>query len=814
MTLAEALDSGALDLSRLRLPESLATFGNPPDFDRASARVLIVRLSGSRDVERSTPHLFLFGECRRSLPDAYLDFAFLPGPRDRALLSRHGVPWFFGVASARPVGDFDLVLVSNSYSLELFNLPYLFSSAGLPLRAKARRNAGVDAPLFVIGGSNASALAPIVDDEGDSFADAIFFGEAEGGEAEGRDREAVIPRLLSALLPDGTADATTRLDNARSIEGLFVSPATVTRGERVRVRSAGAVPAAPAPRPILNDDEASTSRIQISHGCPSFCSFCFEGWDRRPWREVPAREVLSRALAERIGRGAEAVEPYSFNFNAHSEFPALALGLNKIFPRVDFMSQRTDILAEDPSLAAFETAGGKRSFTVGIEGISDRLRAFYRKGLSGRQVERALESLLREKPKELKLFYILAGIETEPDLGEFAAFAVRLRELRESLSRHTRVVCSAGRLVRLPFTPLFPPVFPPDDAAFRRIASRCETVAKEAGFEWRLAQRPDEFAADQALAAGAGRFMDGLAACADAGFVYDGSLSRGAWELLATWADGVPRALPFLDGVVSAETLARFRADAEAFSDGGSCFGSSCLGCGACSQDERDALETHALSKAGATERKALAELVSLKARAEKRRFVVALPETLYGAVPAFISSWILRRCFAAVRGSERAILGAREALFSVGGFFADALPAFSGATVVEFACVDPIASVRAITAAFPEAREVERDYLPARVRAGGRFPTGPSGLDALRDLVAAERWKATERRTERGRSWEFAAEARHRGFSRLDASYADGTLGLRLDAGRHAPIAALVGALGFADRPLAYRLSVESLLD
>src|SRR5208337_3436526 len=45
-------------------------FGNPA-WEQAACRILILRLSPFADVQRSTPHLFLFRESRTALPDAF-----------------------------------------------------------------------------------------------------------------------------------------------------------------------------------------------------------------------------------------------------------------------------------------------------------------------------------------------------------------------------------------------------------------------------------------------------------------------------------------------------------------------------------------------------------------------------------------------------------------------------------------------------------------------------------------------------------------------------------------------------------------------
>lgn len=50
-------------------------------------KVLIMRLSPFRDVVKSTPHQFLYGECARVLPDEDIDFVFLPNAAERERLS-------------------------------------------------------------------------------------------------------------------------------------------------------------------------------------------------------------------------------------------------------------------------------------------------------------------------------------------------------------------------------------------------------------------------------------------------------------------------------------------------------------------------------------------------------------------------------------------------------------------------------------------------------------------------------------------------------------------------------------------------------
>ena len=87
-----------------------------------------------------------------------------------------GLPLATGLASRRSLEDFDLLLASCSYHLELINLYYLLSRAGVPLRASNRESF----PLLIVGGSSAMAAQGLIFPDGDCLADGLFFGEGEG----------------------------------------------------------------------------------------------------------------------------------------------------------------------------------------------------------------------------------------------------------------------------------------------------------------------------------------------------------------------------------------------------------------------------------------------------------------------------------------------------------------------------------------------------------------------------------------------------------------------------------------------------------
>ena len=512
------------------VPAGNPTYRNPP-WAEATVRVLVVRLSPFAVAERSLTHLLLAHEVRRGSARAYVDLLFYPTDRSSspALGSLHG---------GRPPRHFDLLLLSNSYLLELMNVPALLRDSGIPSEAHERGDAD---PVVILGGANALAAHALVEpsvrppgqapDAWASAVDAFYFGEGEGQvcrivETWERHRGEERRGALLAL--------------AGAVEALWVPPiAGEPAAADVRKAVLGSVGPEdiPSDYPVLDGAQAATARLQITYGCPAQCSFCFESHDRRPFREVPLDLLLQAARLVRQKTGAQRLELSSFNFTYHSAFPVLIRELSTLFGEVSFMSQRIDVLARNPELLPFEIASGKRSYTLGIEGVSARLRAFLQKGIAQEDLDAVLRDLVRRRVRELKLFYIVTGYEEAADLAELGSFLSRIRSERSS-SGAPRIILSFTYLLRMPFTPLRrdPPLLDRRRAA--AIVRDLERVAAELGFELRMAGRWEEHVACQLLASGGYGARSLLRALADAGLRYDGSFPPRAWPVVERWMAG------------------------------------------------------------------------------------------------------------------------------------------------------------------------------------------------------------------------------------------------------------------------------------
>ncbi|HET6487765.1 MAG TPA: radical SAM protein [Spirochaetia bacterium] len=693
------------------------TFANPA-WEDARPRVLILRLSCFRDVARSSTHVLLAREIRASLPHAWIDMAFLPLRSDGLEMEAAGLPLILGTQSLRPLRDFDLVLVSNSYLLEQVNLPFLLRRSGVPVWSSQRDEGW---PILVLGGSNASAAHGLVSDSGDSVVDAIFFGEGEGK----------VGALAQALVGAGAKGERLRRA-ARAAEGLWV--AGPSEGAVRSVCPSEAALAGAHLGPVLPGPEAATARLAITLGCPCLCSFCFEGHDRKPFRQIPLDRIVTAARELKRSTGAITLEVESFNFNTHRELPEILLSLNRLFFRVNLMSQRADILADDPLLLDLEMASDKHSFTLGIEGISERQRAFLHKSLEEPRIRRVLEECASRRIREIKLFYLLTGRETEEDFLEFSGLLKWLKDLQGRAVSRPRILFSFGMLVRMPFTPLRHDPAVLDERLWKGIAGRAKSLCQTNGFEFRLALPWSTYAATQALAsadsAGASTLVQAIAGH---GPLIDDSLDeeeeRTVREWLTRHADelgsgkplGFPFPFPFLDTEREQDRLYRQYEDARAGRDRG--------------YHGRDVAERGSLRPSI----EALQGLIHAKRRLQPLRVVARVPREAAGMGREWTDAWLCRRLLELHPELLDNVLCVRESLIASLPSFGERTPWF-GESIAEVMAWDPEALARVLGAAvggfheLTEAEALEKLRLRVSLPASGA-KDAPSGLAAfLRD--------------------------------------------------------------------------------
>jgi radical SAM superfamily enzyme YgiQ (UPF0313 family) len=462
------------------------------EWGRRPYRVLVARLSTYRDTAVSTSHLLIHAVLA-GLDGVYPDLAWLPPPRDGELMAADGVPWLLGTQTKRGVLEFDCLGVSLSVPQETINLAAMLLRSGIPVDRRERLD-DPSIPLVIAGGASVGAAAALYGANagvdgiyvgGDPGAIATLFGRCRDGRARGLSKRRV-------------------LDLLRDIEG-FVLPGeamatTASSGEAPEAAAVFTVPASAMP---VSYDPARTGivTVPVTEGCRWKCSFCYESWLHPRYRSVPGGDIDQRAGELKAWAGAHRAELFSFNFDMHEDIRGIIDRLSARFDRLGLKSQRFDQLAGDPGLLELMHAVGKTSLTCGMEGISDRLRAYLNKRLDDAKLRRALAAIAAAPLRQVKVFLIATGREREDDFAEFAALLAWFRAELEARGRRPRVIFSITPLVHFPSTPLGFEA-PPAPGRTARMVRRIAVAIRRAGFQVRAAARDAESIVSQVLVSG------------------------------------------------------------------------------------------------------------------------------------------------------------------------------------------------------------------------------------------------------------------------------------------------------------------------
>jgi len=468
---------------------------DPEEFDTASLRVLIVRLSTYDAVDGSMAHPLLAQISRDSVSNfnkkyktdfkVFCDYAFLPPRKDYDLFMKHDIPVMLPVITKRNPKDFDMIWVSHAVCLERINWPRMAILSGIPL-FKPQRFERDDIPLIFMGGAHAFADEDMhghFDDSGENYGlvDACVLGDGEVGAAKlihlwmkehfrANQQDATATTKGGESFRYGRTAAQKRdfiMDcHTRFVPG-FYEPDKYEHlyedGKLSDIRPMESYVEYPVKKAkVLNMDTVraleervvwygvalgGTADVEIARGCGAQCSFCQEASVARPYRERSLSKVEEAAWNSRYHQGATEVNLFSFVWNQYSAIYPLLQWLLEKFGLCNLISNRLDMHAEDRLMARMMKQMGTQHTTVGLEGCSERLRQYLHKNLSHQQVLDGCKHIFEGGITELKLFMIATGREEESDTEEFKQL------LRDIIEIRNRVGSSAQ--VRVSFTPLF-----------------------------------------------------------------------------------------------------------------------------------------------------------------------------------------------------------------------------------------------------------------------------------------------------------------------------------------------------------------------
>ncbi|MBI5219933.1 MAG: radical SAM protein [Bacteroidia bacterium] len=458
------------------------------EFEKRNFRVLFVRLSTYHDTSGSFAHRLLY-QVAKKMEGIFPDLAYLPPGQDLKYFEANAIPWILPVKTKRHPLDYDLIGLSNSIVQEMINIPVMLKKSGIPLSKKERMNDS-KIPIIILGGANAINTSLFFNN--DSVIDGIFIGE---------DTSCI--RQLIAICRNGKQNRLHKSKILKQLEDVpgFFQPDKISAYKnqgKIITRNVNHKIEQLTDAPVLYSDEAGSGILQISEGCPYFCSFCSESWNRKPYIEENAEKLIREAGIMKASMGLDNIELYSFNFNIHSDFYNLLWELSDNFSSIGLKSQRFDTIAKYPEILKFLQVAGKSGITCGLEGISQRMRKYLHKNLDDPALFKSLGYLLRSHFRELKIFLIATGKEKEEDYQEFKNLLNYINTILKGEKHRPRIIFSVTPLVRFPMTPLeFDDAFTPSH--YKKVIDEISKQVTGKGFEIRSASDLNDYYISQIL---------------------------------------------------------------------------------------------------------------------------------------------------------------------------------------------------------------------------------------------------------------------------------------------------------------------------
>jgi len=531
-------------------------------YEAADVKILIARLSTYESTSLSMSHS-LMAQIYQEVPNVFCDLAFLPKPNDYDMLRDNSFPVWHGLNTKLSAHRFDLLSITHAVSMEQLNFIPMLHDSGIPI-FKEQRMEREDVPIIIMGGANSGTPAPLCGGWTDStgknwnhLIDAVIYGDGEEaakevvrciseGKAKGLTKREILRsmhgRVEGFYEPDCYVheyDGQSRLLSIKQAEGreyaeFPVKRATVVNLDTVRTLETKILP-------YSGDGTSVDVAIAGSVGCigsagHGACSFCREG-SEGPYRERTLPKVLEALDAATKNQGTKEVSFFSLNFNQYGDFFPLVLESVKKGYKVGLISQRVDMLAETPEQIRVQRWLKKSNFTLGVEGISSRTRAYLNKNLQEWEILLCATEMMKNGAGELKWFLISTGLEQEVDIDEWCALMEKVNAIKQKLGASTRF--------RLSVTPLFPSAytvlqFSPAMSAMnhgQRSLDKMFNRAKELGWGRRLSVSGEEPLVSNTINHG-GRNIFGLLLSShfQDDWRFYGNVPKGTW---ARWKERI-----------------------------------------------------------------------------------------------------------------------------------------------------------------------------------------------------------------------------------------------------------------------------------
>jgi len=257
------------------------------------------------------------------------------------------------------------------------------------------------------------------------FADVVALGDGEVTAVR-------IADMIHAGVPKDEIRATLSGQPGYWVPGLDEPPSTLRRAEVSTI-----------PVRLLRTGASGSPTIELARGCKSRCAFCPIGWAGGSYREADKTEVADIVQSAR-GTGLNAYAP---DYSSLSWVDDLESTMTTASCHPRGRDARMDATRRLVSRGG-QQAG--KTWSFGLEGISERLRRAIGKPLRNNQIVEGMTELAQAGCKGVKWYFIL-GLpgEDESDLQELLAVLDETRKVWTS-----RLDLTLTLLQPVPHTPL------------------------------------------------------------------------------------------------------------------------------------------------------------------------------------------------------------------------------------------------------------------------------------------------------------------------------------------------------------------------
>lgn len=430
------------------------------------------------------------------------DRSYFPAtPRDLKTFETADMP-IFGIESARPLAEFDVIASSVSYPVLAVNFVKQLAMSGIPVSWQDITVGGTVQqgrwaeperwPFVMVGGQSYGApevLATVVDawwcgeaeDEGPgnpgigAVCERIDAYKAIGRWAEDRlgcyadlareFRFLYFPRWyeIDYAYAERSTVAAVNFDADETLPSKQVAAWVATlpgmRAPVVKrfVHDLDNVPVLDNP-PLLYADPGSgvAAALEVQRGCPAWCSFCALTYRQKPYRQRSVETTVAQAKALVANTGSMYTAPFGPDFPMHTQKKRLVKELlEQVTDEVDASSMRVDDFTDDHGYALLQAHAGMDAVTLGVEGNSQRMRDLVGKGCTDDDIKEAVTKAIQAGMSKVKL-YMIASLpgEEDADILQILNLARELAEIRDSLGAKTRIQMSWTPLLIEANTPM------------------------------------------------------------------------------------------------------------------------------------------------------------------------------------------------------------------------------------------------------------------------------------------------------------------------------------------------------------------------